>query len=133
MSITERGKKTLNRYVGATIVDALDTMKIMGLEDLFAIGVNFSSQIDFSHSNTPDTVSLFESTIRYVGGLLSAYQLNGNQPQILVEKAQQLTDKLALGFTGDSPIPFGFVDFSTNLPVISTVSTFVFSGKIFLD
>lgn len=105
---------------GATIVDALSTMKIMGLEDLFQLGVNFSSHIDFSESNTPDTVSLFESTIRYVGGLLSAYELNGNKPQVLVEKAQQLADKLALGFEGSVAVPFGFVDFSTDQPVIAT-------------
>ncbi|KAF8512523.1 glycoside hydrolase family 47 protein [Hysterangium stoloniferum] len=105
---------------GATIVDAMSTMKIMGLEDLFNIAVNFSSHIDFSHSNTPDTVSIFESTIRYVGGLLSAYQLNGNKPQILVQKAQQLADKLSLGFAGTSPIPFGFVDFSIDKPVLDT-------------
>ena len=96
-------------------------MKIMGLEDLFQIGVNFSSHTDFSMSKTADTVSLFESTIRYVGGLLSAYELNGNQPQILVDKAKQLTDKLVLGFADGNPIPFGFVDFSTDQPVKSTV------------
>jgi len=101
---------------GATIVDAMSTMKIMGLEDLFQQAVNFSSQIDFSKSKTPDTVSIFESTIRYVGGLLSAYELNGNKPQVLVQKAQQLADKLALGFAA-SAVPFGFVDFSANKPV----------------
>jgi mannosyl-oligosaccharide alpha-1,2-mannosidase len=102
-------------------VDALSTMKIMGLEDLFQIGVNFSSHIDFSKSNTPDTVSLFESTIRYVGGLLSAYELNDNQPQVLVDKAQQLVDKLVIGFEGSVAVPFGFVDFTANKPVIATV------------
>lgn len=93
----------------------------MGLEDLFDIGVNFSSHIDFSNSNTPDTVSLFESTIRYVAGLLSAYELNGNKPQVLVDKAKQLADKLVLGFEGAVDVPFGFVDFSSNKPVIATV------------
>jgi mannosyl-oligosaccharide alpha-1,2-mannosidase len=102
----------------------MSTMKIMGLEDLFQFAVNFSSHIDFNMSNTPDTVSLFESTIRYVGGLLSSYELNGKQPQVLVDKAKQLTDKLALGFNGESPIPFGFVDFSTNKPTIATVGVF---------
>ncbi|KAF8586606.1 glycoside hydrolase family 47 protein [Ramaria rubella] len=100
---------------GASIVDAMSTMKIMGLEDLFQTALNFSSQIDFSQSKTSDTVSLFESTIRYVGGLLSSYELNGNQPQFLVDKAQQLTNKLALGFV--NVIPYGFVDFSTDSPV----------------
>jgi mannosyl-oligosaccharide alpha-1,2-mannosidase len=97
-------------------------MKIMGLDDLFQKAVNFSSQIDFSESKTPDTVSIFESTIRYVGGLLSAYELNGNQPQVLVDKAQQLTDKLALGFAA-SAVPFGFVNFTSNQPVLQTVRT----------
>ena len=97
-------------------------MKIMGLEDLFQIAVNFSSHINFTESQTPDTVSLFESTIRYVGGLLSAYELNGNQPQILVDKAHELADKLKLGFNGAVGVPFGFVDFSTDQPVIATVS-----------
>lgn len=99
----------------------MSTMKIMGLEDLFQSAINFSSQIDFSQSKTPDTVSLFESTIRYVAGLLSAYELNGNQPQALVDKAKQLTDKLVLGFQGATDVPFGFVDFSSDTPVIATV------------
>lgn len=109
--------------VGASIVDAMSTMKIMGLDDLFQNAVNFVSTIDFSQSKTASTVSVFESSIRYVGGLLSAFELNGNQPQILVQKAQQLADKLAIGFTSSpSPIPFGFIDFSSNQPVIDTVS-----------
>ncbi|KAF8512524.1 glycoside hydrolase family 47 protein [Hysterangium stoloniferum] len=102
---------------GASIIDALSTMKIMGLNDTFDTCVDFATKIDFRQSKTPDTVSVFESTIRYVGGLLSAYQLNGNQPQGLVDQAQQLADKLALGFSGNRSIPWGFVDFSTNSPV----------------
>jgi len=107
--------------IGATIVDAMSTMKIMGLEDQFQKAVNFSSQIDFSQSRTDASVSVFESTIRYIGGLLSAYELNGNQPQVLVTKAQQLADKLLFGFTGSSPIPFNEVNFATNKVDTSTV------------
>ena len=98
-------------------------MKIMGLEDLFQQAINFSIHIDFSKSNTPDTVSLFETTIRYVAGMLTAYELNGNQPQALVDQAKILTDKLSLGFQGSVDVPFGFVDFSTDQPVLATVST----------
>jgi mannosyl-oligosaccharide alpha-1,2-mannosidase len=32
-------------------------------------------QIDFSKSNTQASVSLFETTIRYLGGLISAHDL----------------------------------------------------------
>ncbi|KAG5718102.1 hypothetical protein E4T56_gene7619, partial [Termitomyces sp. T112] len=41
---------------GASIVDAMSTMYIMGLDDLFQEAVTFSSNIDFSKSQTPDTV-----------------------------------------------------------------------------
>jgi mannosyl-oligosaccharide alpha-1,2-mannosidase len=97
-------------------------MKIMGLEDLFQIGLNFATSIDFSQSKTKDTVSVFESTVRYIGGLLSAYELNGRKPQLLVDKAKQLANGLSLGFQGSVVLPFGYVDFSTGRPVVATVS-----------
>ncbi|KDN50144.1 hypothetical protein RSAG8_01480, partial [Rhizoctonia solani AG-8 WAC10335] len=64
---------------GATIVDSLSTMHIMGLEDLFKEGVEFTLSIDFNTSKTNSTISLFESTIRYIGGILSAYELDGKK------------------------------------------------------
>ncbi|THH05165.1 hypothetical protein EW146_g9975, partial [Bondarzewia mesenterica] len=82
---------------GASIVDAMSTM-----------------------SQTPDTVSIFESTIRYVGGLLSAYELSGKKHAILVEKAKELADRLSLGWSQGNVVPFGYVDFSANSPTIAT-------------
>ncbi|KAI5115000.1 hypothetical protein M0805_004707, partial [Coniferiporia weirii] len=61
---------------GASIVDGMTTMFVMGLDELFNEAVNFSSTIDFSRSRVGGTVSVFETSIRYVGGLLSAYQLS---------------------------------------------------------
>ncbi|KAJ7158364.1 glycoside hydrolase family 47 protein [Mycena crocata] len=105
---------------GASIVDAMPTMFILGLEDIFEEAVNFSSQIDFSDSKTSDTVSIFETTIRYLGGLLSAYELSGEKYPVLLEKAKEVADKMAFGWVGDNDVPFGFLDFSTNKPTIST-------------
>jgi len=45
-------------------------------------------------------LSVFESTIRYVGGLISAYELTGKTDFVLIQKAQQLADKLVFAFTG---------------------------------
>ena len=42
--------------------------------------------------------SLFESTIRYLGGLLSAYELTGQNKQFLVDKAKQLADQLSVAW-----------------------------------
>ncbi|QRV76043.1 glycoside hydrolase family 47 protein [Ceratobasidium sp. AG-Ba] len=105
---------------GATIVDALSTAKVMGLDDIFNEGVNFSAQIDFSQSKTSDTVSLFESTIRYVGGLISAYELGGKTNYALITKAQELADKLAYAWVGSNDFPYNDNDFNTNRPVIET-------------
>ncbi|KAG6844317.1 hypothetical protein H0H87_007846 [Tephrocybe sp. NHM501043] len=91
-------------------------MSIMGLDDYFKEGVDFISNVDFSKSKTNDTVSIFETTIRYLGGMLSAYELsNGSHPKLL-EKATQLADKMTYAWVGDNDVPFGHIDFSTNTP-----------------
>ncbi|KAJ6541128.1 glycoside hydrolase family 47 protein [Mycena sp. CBHHK59/15] len=87
---------------GASIVDAMPTMFVMGLTDFFNEAVNFSSNIDFSKSQTSDTVSLFETTIRYVGGLLSAYELSGEAYPVLVTKAKEVADKMAFAWVGSN-------------------------------
>ncbi|KAF5311118.1 hypothetical protein D9619_007980 [Psilocybe cf. subviscida] len=124
---------------GATIVDAMSTMKIMGLNashfrgrDLFNEAVNFTANIDFSRSQTSDTVSVFETTIRYLGGLLSAYELSNQQFPILLQKATEVGDKLAFAWVGNNDIPFGFLDFSTNTPQIAT-SNIAEAGTLSLE
>jgi mannosyl-oligosaccharide alpha-1,2-mannosidase len=44
--------------------------------------------------------SVFETTIRFVGGLLSAYELSGEQHPILLTKAKEVADKLAFAWVG---------------------------------
>ncbi|KAJ7033752.1 glycoside hydrolase family 47 protein [Mycena alexandri] len=117
---------------GASIVDAMPTMVVMGLDDFVTEAVNFSAHIDFSKSKTSDTVSIFETTIRYVGGLLSAYELSGEKYPILVQKAKEVADKMAYGWVGNNSIPYGFLDFSTNTPTIST-SNIAEAGTLSLE
>ncbi|KAF5371789.1 hypothetical protein D9758_003529 [Tetrapyrgos nigripes] len=101
---------------GASIVDAMDTMAIMGLDQYLEEAINFTSQIEFSKSKTSDSVSVFESTIRYIGGLLSTYELTDKRYPALVDKASQLGDKLSFAWVGNNDIPFGHIDFSSNTP-----------------
>jgi mannosyl-oligosaccharide alpha-1,2-mannosidase len=49
--------------------------------------------------STDPRSSVFESTIRYIGGLLSAYELGGKENQFLVDKAKQLADGLSVAWT----------------------------------
>ncbi|KAJ7596034.1 glycoside hydrolase family 47 protein [Mycena floridula] len=105
---------------------------IMGLTDLFTAAVNFSASIDFSISHTTDTVSVFETTIRYLGGLLSAYELSNKAYPVLLEQATTLCDKLAYAWVGNNDVPFGFLDFATNSPVID-MSNIAEAGTITLE
>ncbi|KAF9445727.1 glycoside hydrolase family 47 protein [Macrolepiota fuliginosa MF-IS2] len=101
---------------GATIVDGMSTMSIMGLDNYLGDAIKFASQIDFSKSKTSDSVSVFETTIRYIGGLLSTYELSGRKHPELVDKAKEVADKLAIAWVGDNDIPFGHINFGNNAP-----------------
>ncbi|KZV95871.1 seven-hairpin glycosidase [Exidia glandulosa HHB12029] len=117
---------------GATVIDALSTMSVMGLDDLFAEGVDFASKIDFSTSHTEDTVSVFETTIRYLGGLLAAYELSGSKHEVLVQKATEVADKMAFAWVGDNDVPYGFLNFTTNEPTIDG-SNIAEAGTLILE
>ncbi|KAJ7701448.1 glycoside hydrolase family 47 protein [Mycena rosella] len=117
---------------GASLVDAMGTMLVMGLDDLFTETLNFTSQIDFNTPPAAGLVSVFETTIRFVGGLLSAYELSGEQHPILVTKAKQVADKLAFAWVGDNVIPFGHIDFPSNTPNIA-VTNIAEAGTLTLE
>ncbi|KIJ11859.1 glycoside hydrolase family 47 protein [Paxillus involutus ATCC 200175] len=103
---------------GASIADAMSTMWIMGLDDWFEAAVNYTATVDFSKSNTDSTVSLFETTIRYVGGFLSAYELSGRKYDVLVDQAEQLAQQLSYAWVGNNAIPYGDVNFTSHEPTI---------------
>jgi mannosyl-oligosaccharide alpha-1,2-mannosidase len=54
---------------GASAVDAFSTACVMQIPDIVNTILEFIPTIDFDQ--TSDQVSLFETTIRYIGGLVS--------------------------------------------------------------
>jgi hypothetical protein len=60
---------------GVTAVDALSTAIIMNLTEPVNDIIKHIRTVNFSKSRTKQTVSLFETTIRYLGGMLSGYDL----------------------------------------------------------
>jgi len=88
----------------ATLVDALDTLWIMGMEDEFQQAVLAVGGIDFTTSIRND-IPLFETTIRYLGGLLSAYDLSGSKYRVLLDKAVELADVLMGAFDTPNRMP----------------------------
>lgn len=67
---------------GATAVDAMSTAIIMELPEIVDQILEHISGIDYS--KTDSMCSLFETTIRYLGGMLSAYDLlSGAQSRLV--------------------------------------------------
>jgi mannosyl-oligosaccharide alpha-1,2-mannosidase len=94
----------------ATLVDSLDTLWMMGMRDEFYEAVEAVATIDFGKS-TASTVNTFETCIRYLGGLIAAYDLSGHP--VLLQKAVEVGDLLYAGFNTENGMPVDFIHFET--------------------
>ncbi|KAL0341758.1 UNVERIFIED_CONTAM: Mannosyl-oligosaccharide 1,2-alpha-mannosidase MNS1 [Sesamum calycinum] len=111
--------------LGATLVDALDTLYIMdwtsnskGLETIHNMVVRVpeflvwvAESLDF---NKNYDASVFETTIRVVGGLLSAYDLSGDK--VFLEKAKDIADRLLPAWDTPSGIPYNIINLAHGNP-----------------
>lgn len=99
-----------NQFSGwmATLVDALDSLWIMGLREEFEEALAAVAEIDFGMS-TDYRVNVFETTIRYLGGFLAAYDLS--KREVLLQKAIELGDMLYSAFDTESHLPVDFMNF----------------------
>ncbi|KAJ5082849.1 hypothetical protein N7532_011892 [Penicillium argentinense] len=79
---------------GATLVDALDSLWIMDLKSDFSEAVDEIKKIDFTTSAYRNDIPVFETVIRYLGGLLGAYDISGQRYPVLLEKAEELAEIL---------------------------------------
>ncbi|KAL1965638.1 hypothetical protein VTN77DRAFT_5315 [Rasamsonia byssochlamydoides] len=125
--ISKKGRHMIEDGMGWMIVDALDTMMIM----------NLTSQVQRARQwihnslryNQDHDVSTFETTIRMLGGLLSAHYLSTTYPQLApisdddagapgedlyIEKAADLADRLLGAFESPSGIPYASVNLNTS-------------------
>ncbi|ETN46264.1 uncharacterized protein HMPREF1541_00448 [Cyphellophora europaea CBS 101466] len=100
------GRKTQFCSWSATMVDALDTLWIMDLTEEFNYAINGTMTIDFRSSAEMCEVSLFESTIRYLGGLLGAYDLS-HEPRLLA-KMVEVGDLLHGAFKTSNGMPCSY-------------------------
>lgn len=97
---------------GVTMYDSLSTMLLMGLHEEVARALPLVAQQNFSLKApvvrggrvSPEPYApFFETVIRYLGGLLSAYALS-NDPMLL-ERADDLATKLSGAFDTPSGLP----------------------------
>ncbi len=92
-----------------TPVDALDTMILMGLRD----EAHEAQQYIVKHLSFDKDIYVqnFEITIRLLGGLLSSYQLTGDQR--LLKLAEDLGHRLLPVFNSPTGLPYRFVNLKT--------------------
>ncbi|KAF9809117.1 hypothetical protein IEO21_07552 [Rhodonia placenta] len=87
---------------GVTLIDGLDTMWIMGLHEEFYEAIPIVANMTFAQ-DTKSYAPFFETVIRYLGGLLSAYALSGEP--ILLTRADDLGRMLLPALNTTSGLP----------------------------
>lgn len=132
-ALSLKSRDTRNGW-GATLVDSLSTLQVMQLQKEYEEAIRHIHTIDFTKTNSP--VSVFESTIRYIGGLLSAYEGSARTDQILVTKATQLADQMMYAWQNMSILPFPQMDFTNQTPLLDSngnITNLAEAGSLILE
>lgn len=102
-----------NPYNGwaATLVDALDVLLLMDFQKEYEDARQIVKDLDFRISGNQVAggdvlravpISTFETTIRYLGGLISAYDMSGDR--LMINRAKDLAMELASAFHVRRPL-----------------------------
>ena len=97
--------------MGVTLVDSLDTLWLMDMKKEFYEARDWVRD-HLSHDIDSD-ISVFETTIRSLGGLLAAYDLSGDE--VFLERADDLGSRLLNAFDSPSGIPYGVTNMNRNI------------------
>ncbi|KIK68466.1 glycoside hydrolase family 47 protein [Collybiopsis luxurians FD-317 M1] len=118
---------------GATIFDSLSTLYIMGLTDELTNATAYASQVDFSKSHTTDTVSIFETTIRYLGAMMSITDLTSDK-QLVGQATTLANNMLAAAWPAlqNNVVPYPEVNFGSINPSDET-SNIAEAGSLALE
>ncbi|KAL3417264.1 glycosyl hydrolase family 47 protein [Phlyctema vagabunda] len=124
--VSKRGKQMTPKGMGWIIVDALDTLMLMNLTSRLSHAREWlSTTLDYDQDQEVNT---FETTIRMLGGLLSAHYLSTEFPNmapladddegaagedLYLEKAKDLADRLMGAFDSPSGVPYASVNLKT--------------------
>lgn len=98
-----------DHHLGLSLIEAMDTLWVMGLDEEFADALGWvKANADF---DVDGEVSVFETEIRLVGGLLSAHHACGDP--VLLAKARDLADRLFPAFDTPTGMPYRYVNLKT--------------------
>ncbi|PWN51069.1 seven-hairpin glycosidase [Violaceomyces palustris] len=113
--VTKRPQDNFNGW-GATIVDALDTLLVMGLPAEYDLARQHVRDVDFrlvggdrsAYGAADGRIPVFETAIRYLGGFLSAYDLSGDV--LMRDRAEELAQLIMPAFDTATGVPVGRID-----------------------
>jgi mannosidase alpha-like ER degradation enhancer 2 len=107
--LTKTAKTWYNASMLMTPVDAFDTFTLLGLNaEAEEAKELILTKLDF---NVDNEVQVFEITIRLLGGLISAYELDGNKKFLIL--ATDLANRLMPAFTSKTGLPYRYVHLQT--------------------
>ena len=90
---------------GVTMVDALSTLAVMELnneiQEMLPKALKIKSKVD-------ENISVFETVIRYMGGLISIYELTDRKSEALIQKAEKLGQELLPAFDTPTGLPYHY-------------------------
>uniref|UniRef100_U5EW55 alpha-1,2-Mannosidase n=1 Tax=Corethrella appendiculata TaxID=1370023 RepID=U5EW55_9DIPT len=98
--------------LGATIIDGLDTLYLMGMYKEFEEGRDWVAR-KFTLENVLSDLSVFETNIRFVGGLLTCYAFTGDP--LFKDKAKYVADKLLPAFQTPTGIPYALINLKNQI------------------
>ena len=126
---------------GASAIDALSTALIMGIRPIVTEILEYIPTIDFTTTTTQ--VSLFETTIRYLAGMLSAYDLlrgplsdlssNVSTVESLLTQSKSLADSLKFAFDTPTGIPANNLFLTTRSTDGATSNGLATIGSLLLE
>lgn len=126
---------------GASAVDALSTALVMELQPIVTDILDYIPSIDYT--TTATEVSLFETTIRYLAGMLSGYDLlngplsnlttNTDAVNALLTQSQSLANSLSFAFDTATGIPANNIFFTNRSTDGSTTTGLATAGTLALE
>lgn len=128
---------------GASAIDAFTTALVMENSTIVNQILNYIPSINWSVSYQDEQVSLFETTIRYLGGLLSGHDLlkgplsslakEGSNIDIILEQAVNLANNLSYAFDTPTGIPYNNLYFGNRSNDGSTTNGLATIGTLVLE
>ncbi|KAJ7615253.1 glycoside hydrolase family 47 protein [Mycena polygramma] len=109
--------------IGYTVVDSIDTMLLMGLHQEYSRASHWvRTSLSFDRDGHDRCFNTFETTIRVLGGLLSAYHLSADD--MYLHHAVDLADRILPVFDTPSGLPVTSVNLRTRAGIADgSVST----------